>query len=473
MEVMDNLKTYGERQAAQIMAALLGKASDQNLIRMVRLARRLTDDPEVLAALEHIQRMLASDHPAKKLFRRVLGKLPPFNRARLFQTLFLNAFFQGGKRRDQCEEVYGFRPPTIMILSPTLRCNLRCKGCYTLGYGMRPELEWEVVEDLLEQCRELGIYFVTILGGEPLVYPHLLRMVQRFPDFFFQIYTNGTLVNGEWAAALQEAGNVFMVVSIEGGRAETDAWRGAGVHAKIMRAFEVFNQHRLCFGTSATVTRQNAAKVASLEFIDQMMALGSLAQMYFLYIPVNGSADMNLMVTPAQRDLLRQTVVRVRATRPMFVLDFWNDGPHVNGCIAGGRRYFHVNAQGDVEPCVYTHIATHNIRSCRLAEALDSELFRFIRSVQPHNPNHLRPCMIIDNPQVMRSVIATCAPRFTHPGAEEIYLQRGAEMDAYAARWAERADALWEREYGAGRWTTPPPEFWEGREPPAARAGAG
>lgn len=468
MEVMESLKTYGGQQAAQIISSLLGRISDEGLIRMVKLARHLSDDEEVLLALEHTQRMLQSDHPAKKLFRRVLGKLPPENRTRLFQTLFFNGFFQGGKRRDYCEERNGFRPPMIMILSPTLRCNLRCKGCYTLGYGMRPQLEYELVQDLLEQCRELGIGFITILGGEPLVYPHLLRMVEDFPDLFFQVYTNGTLMNDEWASAFRQAGNVFVVVSIEGEAAETDAWRGPGVHAKIMRSFQILNKHRVCFGTSATVTRHNAYQVASLEFIDHMMELGSLAQMYFLYIPVNGQADFDLLVLPEQRDLLRRHVIEARATRPIFILDFWNDGPHVNGCIAGGRRYFHVNAQGDVEPCVYTHISTHNIKKHTLLEALDSKLFRHIRDCQPHNDNHLRPCMIIDNPEIMREVITTCRPRFTHPGAEEIYQHHQDTMDAYAAGWAALADVVWEKEYGRGQWATPPQEMRQ--EHPAQEA---
>jgi sulfatase maturation enzyme AslB (radical SAM superfamily) len=131
----------------------------------------------------------------------------------------------------------------------------------------------------------------------------------------------------------------------------------------------------------------------------------------------------------------------------MFFLDFWNDGPHVNGCIAGGRRYFHLNAKGDVEPCVYTHVAVDNIRNTTLAQALDSPLFRSIRARQPHNPNHLRPCMIIDNPHVMRELIEKIKPYFTHPGGEEIYTTKSHELDAYAQDFGQLADRIWESEY--------------------------
>jgi hypothetical protein len=195
------------------------------------------------------------------------------------------------------------------------------------------------------------------------------------------------------------------------------------------------------------VTRQNVETVSSEEFIDKMIGLGSVAQMYFLYLPVNGKADFSLMVTPEQRDLLRRRVQWIRNSKPMFVLDFWNDGPHVEGCIAGGKKYFHINARGDVEPCVYTHIAVDNIRDTSLAKALNSELFQFIRSRQPHNENHLRPCMIIDNPQIMREVIQKTCPRFTHPGAEEIYTCHSKKMDRYAQEYGALADEVWEREY--------------------------
>jgi MoaA/NifB/PqqE/SkfB family radical SAM enzyme len=274
--------------------------------------------------------------------------------------------------------------------------------------------------------------------------------MERHPSIFFQVYTNGTLMTREKAQRFAELGNVIVVLSIEGEEQETDAWRGKGVYRKIMQAFDYLRDSRVIIGTSATVTKQNVAKVSSFEFIDRMMSLGSMAQMYFLYLPVNGQADLSLMVTPEQRDHLRRQVNAVRGTRPMFVLDFWNDGVHVDGCIAGGRRYFHVTANGDVEPCVYTHIATDNIYSRSLAEALDSPLFRYIRDCQPHNRNHLRPCMIIDNPHVMREVIRNTGARFTHPGAEEIYTTYKDWMDDYASHWGKLADQVWEEEYGGG-----------------------
>jgi len=322
-----------------------------------------------------------------------------------------------------------------------------------LHVGIRDETRTapEVADRLLSECEELGTYFVTILGGEPLVYPHLFTLLERHPSIFFQVYTNGTLMTPEKAARFAEFGNVAVVISIEGYERETDSWRGEGVYRKIMRAFEYLHDAKVIIGTSATVTRQNVPIVSSFQFIDRMISLGSMAQMYFLYLPVNGQADFSLMVTPEQRDHLRRQVLLIRNTRPVFVLDFWNDGPHVNGCIAGARRYFHVNAKGDVEPCVYTHIAMDNIKEKPLKEALNSPLFQHIRACQPHNPNHLRPCMIIDNPHVMREVIAKTGARFTHPGAEEIYTVHKERMDAYAAGWAELADWIWREQYLGGR----------------------
>ena len=452
MDFKSKIEGIATHQVISLILDLLGRSSDENLIRLTYLGEKLTADEEVLSGIAGVRRLLKDPrHPAKRLFRRILDYLPPQNSRSLFETLFYRAWFLGGKKRDQFEVEHGFRPPFVMILSPTLHCNLRCKGCYTLGYGTKPELPYELVKRVLAECQEIGIHFITVLGGEPFVYPNLFQMIEEHPGIFFQVYTNGTLMTREKANRLSELGNVMVVISIEGYEEETDRWRGKGVYKKIMKAFDDLREARVLIGTSATVTRENVEVVASEPFIDFMLGKGTFAQMYFLYIPVNGQADFSLMVTPEQRNHLRKQVMYFRDTKPMFFLDFWNDGPYVNGCIAGGRRYFHLNAKGDVEPCVYTHIATDNIYNSTLVQALNSPLFRSIRARQPHNSNHLRPCMIIDNPHVMRELIEETKPFFTHPGAEEIYTKKSQEMDAYAERFGELADQVWQNEYLNGK----------------------
>lgn len=448
MGFTEQIQNFSGYQASKMIVELLNRISDERLVQLTYLAERLTSDPEILGAIRGIRAYLQdSTHPAKRLFRGILEYLPPRNRTIVFNTLFHNAWFLGNKRRDQFEKEHGFRPPFVMILSPTWQCNLRCKGCYTLGYQRHPGLPYDVVKRILKECMEIGLHFVTVLGGEPLIYPYLFQMIEEHPQIFFQVYTNGTLMTKEKAERIRDLGNAMVVVSCEGYEEETDRWRGPGVFKKIMEAMDHLREAHVLFGASATVTKDNVYTVSSEEWIDMLLNKGIVAQMYFLYLPVNGQGDINLMVTPEQRNHLRKQVMYFRRTKPMFILDFWNDGPHVQGCIAGGRRYFHINANGDVEPCVYTHIAMHNIKDVSLAEALNSPLFRAIRKRQPHNENHLRPCMIIDNPERYREIIEETRPYFTHPGAEEVVTTMKEQMDAYAARFAVYADKIWREEY--------------------------
>ena len=65
-------------------------------------------------------------------------------------------------------------------------------------------------------------------------------------------------------------------------------------------------------------------------------------------------------------------------TEGIFTMDFQNDGEFVGGCIAGGRNYFHINANGDAEPCVFIHYSGANIRTHSMLEILKQPLFMHI-----------------------------------------------------------------------------------------------
>ena len=133
----------------------------------------------------------------------------------------------------------------------------------------------------------------------------------------------------------------------------------------------------------------------------------------------------------------------------MLLMDFWNDGPLVGGCMAGGRYYVHINVHGDVEPCVFAQFAVDNIRSKSLHEVLDSPFFRRIRARQPYSDDYLKPCMIIDHPHVLRELIRESGARPTYEGGDALLTSAADGLDAYARRWGELADAEWVAEGSA------------------------
>jgi hypothetical protein len=178
--------------------------------------------------------------------------------------------------------------------------------------------------------------------------------------------------------------------------------------------------------------------------IDFLIEKGAILIWYFICLPVGRNPDIRLMPTPRQRDQLRQALVRFRATKPILFIDFWNDGRLTHGCMAGGRMYFHINAQGNVEPCVFCHFASDNTKGKSLLEVLDSPFFREIRSRQPYLENLLRPCMLIDQPETGREMVSWPGVFFTHPGAENFFSHLSESIDQYAREYGSIADQVWE-----------------------------
>jgi len=297
--------------------------------------------------------------------------------------------------------------------------------------------------------------FVVFSGGEPLMRREdLFRLIEKYSDMYFMFYTNGTLIDDAVADELYRLGNAGAIMSLEGFEKSTDARRGEGVFRRVMTAMDRLRDRGVPFGTSLTVTSRNVKELTSDEYFALLADKGVMVAWYFLFMPVGKDPDVSLMPSPQQREYLRQRDAALRAKFPIFIADFWNDAPYVGGCIAGGRNYIHINANGDVEPCVFTHFAVDNIRDKTLLEVLKSNFFQTIRSQQPYSENLLTPCMIIDNPHVYRDTIRSCCAYPTHDGAADVVLKIKDELDDYGRRVRALEDEVWARvkhEYGYGR----------------------
>ncbi|MEG1551774.1 MAG: SPASM domain-containing protein, partial [Oscillospiraceae bacterium] len=113
------------------------------------------------------------------------------------------------------------------------------------------------------------------------------------------------------------------------------------------------------------------------------------------------------------------------------------------GCIAGGRHYLHINANGDVEPCAFVHYSNVNIKDHSLIEALQSPLFMEYYHGQPWNKNHLRPCPILDNPEAIKGAVERSGAHSTEMLAPEDVNDLIAKTMPFANNWAKVADEIW------------------------------
>ena len=213
---------------------------------------------------------------------------------------------------------------------------------------------------------------------------------------------------------MKRVGNLYLAISLEGFEAVNDLRRGDGVYGKVMNAMDLLKKNGLVFGTSICYTSKNTETVTSDEFIQLMVDKGCRYAMYFHYMPVGNDASVELLPTPEQRIYMKDRIRQIRSLttgQGLFTFDFQNDGEFVGGCIAGGRNYFHINANGDAEPCVFIHYSGANIRTNTLLEILNQPLFMAYRKNQPFNKNHLRPCPMLENPEILQKMVKETGQR--------------------------------------------------------------
>ncbi len=450
MGFLEKAKAYSKEKMITEIMSLLQKFSTKNVIRMISIGEKLTNDPEYKHNARRMRELFEQGHPAAILIKDVLNRLSPKCRDRLIKNLFINAFLIGIDKRKKFLENEGFQVPQFIVISPTMRCNLKCPGCYAGEYKHDEGLSIELIDKILTEAKELGMYFNTMSGGEVFTRKDIYDIWEKHNDVYFQVYTNGTMITEKVADRLAELGNVAPMISLEGFEKETDERRGKGTFAKVMKAMDYLKERGTVFGASVTETRENIELIASYEFVDMILEKGVMVIWYFQYIPIGRCPSMDIMPTPEQRDWLRKRVQELRDSRPVFIGDFWNDGPYVKGCIAGGREYLHINSNGDVEPCVFCHFAVDNIRDKSLREAINSPFMKGIRSHQPYRENLLTPCMLIDAPEILRKVVKEFNAHPTCDGAEELITKFAEELDKYAVEYRKYADQAWKKEWKKG-----------------------
>jgi MoaA/NifB/PqqE/SkfB family radical SAM enzyme len=409
---------------------------------VISFSRRMYGENGYPAGQEFIEKAFAS---LKHIFKNANANC----RRAIINNMIINEGVRGQQKRNFVTKKMGFDIPVLLVVSPTQRCPLSCYGCYSAEHSKSEDLTFEAFDKLITEAKEMGIYFFVISGGEPYIYDRIFELFAKHNDAYFQTYTSGvTIAEKDHAEKLAALGNVLPCISLEGFEEETDKRRGKGHFKRIEKAMANLRRLGVPFGFSATATRENNDMLLSDKFIDYYTKLGCSVGYYFQYMPIGRSPSFELVPTPEQRMHRYERILELRKNKPILLADFWCDGPLVGGCLAGGRRYIHVNNLGHAEPCVFAQAYDMSIYDHSLTDILkDSKLFKAIRKRQPYSDNLMRPCMIIDVPECWREAVEESGAFLSHKTADNVANELREKIENFSQEYAKLADPVWNNKY--------------------------
>ena len=417
MNAATTLKKFGLEKAFNYIY----KDPEKNMLKIMDWADKFAGDNFISQRAIIRDAITNPKHPYYPYVRRLFTDIDPNVTKTLAVNFFINAGLVGWPKEEELRKKYDCNIPWAILLDPTSACNLHCTGCWAAEYGNKLNLSYDEIDDIIRQGKELGVYM-----------------------YIYLCFTNATLIDEDFADEMLRVGNFVPAISLEGFEEATDGRRGNGVYQKVLSALELLRSKKLIYGISSCYTSANYESITSEEYLDKLIEMGAWFIWYFHYMPVGNDAALELMPTPEQRIGIYKRIRRYRAEKPLFAMDFQNDAEYVGGCIAGGHRYLHINANGDIDPCVFVHYSDSNIREKTLLEALCSPMLMEYHTGQPFNKNMLRPCPMLENPEKLREMVKRSGAHSTDLQSPETVEHLCSKCDRYAQEWKPAADELWE-----------------------------
>lgn len=316
-----------------------------------------------------------------------------------FLMKFAAASKAAAKKREAFEKE-GLHVPSYLIASITSSCNLHCEGCYsrandaTTDCAPSMQLTDEEWQRIFNEADDLGISFILLAGGEPMLRWDVIEKAGKMKNIIFPVFTNGTYMGDKYLELLDKCRNILPVISIEGEREETDSRRGEGVYDTVMEKMDKLCEKGIIYGVSVTVTKENMDKVYSDSFLDSLRSRGCKAVFYIEFVPVSDEGE-HLAPDDDDREYMAARIDELRINKQdMIYISFPGDEKSSGGCLAAGRGFFHINSHGGAEPCPFSPYSDINVKDTSLKEALSSKLFVALRSSDILADDHKGGCVL-------------------------------------------------------------------------------
>ena len=330
------------------------------------------------------------------------------------ESLFLVKFSKHAKKATKIRQKYdekGQNIPVFLIASITSSCNLHCSGCYSRANNScndnapQNQLSQNEWENIFKQAKDLGISFIVLAGGEPMLREDVIHKASEFPEILFPIFTNGTMINNEYLKIFDKNRNLVPILSFEGNEENTDSRRGKGVYKTLIKTMNIMKDNNIIFGASLTFTKLNLSKILANEFIEQLHEFGCKVVFFIEYVPINRQTS-DLAPGNDERELLLTKISQLREQYDdMLFMSFPGDEKTSGGCLAAGRGFFHINSHGDAEPCPASPYSDTNVKNTSLLDVLNSNLFKSLREGEILMDDHEGGCVLFEHEEDVKKII--------------------------------------------------------------------
>lgn len=295
--------------------------------------------------------------------------------------------------------------PAFLMISVTNQCNLNCQGCWVTidkhSQGMNPD----TLNNIINSGKKKGSYFFGLLGGEPLMYPHIINVIENHPDCYFQLFTNGTLITDDIANQLRKLGNVSPIISVEGLEDVSDIRRGANnVFDRTMSGIDACINNKLITGVATSICKSNFNDLVREDFVNKCIEKGIHYLWYYIYRPVGARPNVELVLSEEEILKLRKFIVNIRKKAPIMIIDtYWDqDGNAI--CPGAVGISHHINPSGDIEFCPPIQFACENAGDGNKLEEIIENSY-FLRDLRNEIPKHTRGCILLDDPAKLNDIL--------------------------------------------------------------------
>jgi len=286
------------------------------------------------------------------IITRMLKEVSPNILWKLFRNMCVSSavnLHKFNKRIKRGEKFF----PAFVFISLTNKCDLHCKGCWVSKTNPAQELSFKQLDNIIQISKKNGSKFFGLLGGEPLMYDNLFKIIEKHSDCYFQLFTNGSFLTNDTAKKLSKSGNVTPLISIEGFEKESNERRSQTkpVFQNAVTAVKNCSENKLFTGVASSICKSNFKELVSKEYLSFLIKNKVQYLWYYIYRPVGAEPSPELALDQNEIIALRKFIVDMRVEVPLIIVDAYWDADGNALCPGAVGLSHHISPNGAVEFC--------------------------------------------------------------------------------------------------------------------------